>query len=196
MQSLLGDTPEGLIFIVSAPSGTGKTTLIKKLTQQFPSIIASISFTTRLPREGEVSGVNYHFITEAEFKTRIAEGDFLEYVQLYETYYGTSREWIKKQQQQGKHVVLVIDTQGHQLLRGKISATSIFVRPPSLSVLKKRLEDRKTESALSLEERLKRAPQELIDGWQYDYQVVNDDLEVAYEVFRSIFIAETHRSRL
>ena len=194
MTSLLGEIKEGLIFIVSAPAGTGKTTLIQRLGQEFPSIIASISFTTRQPREGEVPGVHYHFIAESEFEAKIAAGEFLEYVRLYGTYYGTSKQWIKEQQQQGKHVVLVIDTQGALQLKGHIPAISIFIRPPSFAVLRQRLVQRQTESLEVIEKRLAWAQQELNVAQHYDYQLVNDDLEIAYQVLRSIFIAECHRT--
>lgn len=194
MKSLLGETKEGLVFIVSAPAGTGKTTLVQRLAQEFPSIIASISYTTRQPREGEIHGVHYHFITDSEFKAKIACEDFLEYVELYGTYYGTSREWIKEQQRQGKHVILVIDTQGALQLKGQLSAVSIFIRPPSLEILRQRLVLRQTESAEMIERRLEWARIELEAARQYDYQLINDHLETAYQVFKSIFIAESHRT--
>lgn len=194
MTSLLGEINEGLIFIVSAPAGTGKTTLVQRLVEEFPSIIASISFTTRKPREGEVSGVHYHFITESEFEAKIATADFLEYVKLYGTYYGTSQQWIKEQQQKGKHVVLVIDTQGALHLKGRIEAISIFIRPPSVEILRQRLIQRQTESSEMIEKRLEWAQKELEAAQLYDYQLVNDELEIAYQVFKSIFIAECHRT--
>jgi guanylate kinase len=195
MASLLGEINEGFVFIVSAPAGTGKTTLVQRLVEEFPSIIASISFTTRQPRAGEVPGVHYHFITESEFEAKIAAADFLEYVKLYGTYYGTSQQWIKEQQQQGKHVVLVIDTQGALQLKEKIAAISIFIRPPSIEVLRQRLIQRQTESLEMVEKRLEWAQTELKVAQQYNYQLVNDNLEVAYQVLRSIFIAECHRTR-
>lgn len=195
MTSLLGEHDEGLIFIVSAPAGTGKTTLIQRLVQEFSSIIASISFTTRQPRDGEVPGIHYHFITESEFEAKIAAEDFLEYVKLYGTYYGTSRQWIKEQQQKGKHVVLVIDTQGALQLKGKIPAVLIFVRPPSEEILRQRLTQRQTESPEMIEKRLDWARKELQAAQRYDYQLINDDLDEAYQVLRSIFIAEGHRNR-
>lgn len=194
-ESLLGGIDIGLLFIVSAPAGTGKTTLIRKLVHEFPSIIASISFTTRAPREGEIDGKDYHFITEEEFKRKIVEDDFLEYVKLYDTYYGTSSQWVKEQQQKGKHVVLVIDTQGALQLKKWIPVTSIFVRPPSIEVLRQRLIQRQTESLEMVEKRLEWAGQELIAGKEYDYQLINDNLDIAYQVLRSIFIAECHRAR-
>jgi len=118
----------------------------------------------------------------------------LEYVNLYGTYYGTSKKWISEQQQQGKHVVLVIDTQGALQLKDKISAVYIFIRPPSLDVLRNRLIQRRTESIEMIEKRLKWAESELKAAQKYDYQVVNDNLETAYQVVRSIFIAECHRT--
>jgi guanylate kinase len=195
MTSLLGEKKEGLIFIVSAPAGTGKTTLVQRLVQEFPTIIASISYTTRPPREGEIQGVHYHFITNPEFEAKIAASDFLEYVQLYGTYYGTSRQWIQEQQKLGKHVVLVIDTQGALQLKGKISAISIFIRPPALEDLRMRLIRRQTEAPEVIEKRVEWAQKELQAVQQYDYQLINDDLESAYQVFRSIFIAECHRTQ-
>lgn len=194
MTSLLGETREGLVFIVSAPAGTGKTTLVQKLVYEFPSIVVGISYTTRQPREGEIPGIHYHFITELEFETKIAATDFLEYVKLYGTYYGTSRQWIKEQQRQGKHIVLVIDTQGAMQVKAQISTILIFIRPPSLEVLQHRLIRRQTESFEVIEKRLERARIELKLAEKYDYQLINDDLEIAYQVLRSIFIAECHRT--
>ncbi|WP_068467849.1 guanylate kinase [Candidatus Protochlamydia phocaeensis] len=193
MTSLLGNLSEGLAFIVSAPAGTGKTTLVQMLVEEFPSVIASISYTTRLPRTGEVPGKHYHFISESEFEAKIAAADFLEYVKLYGTYYGTSRQWIQEQQRQGKHVVLVIDTQGALQLKGNFPGVFIFIRPPSLEVLRERLEGRKTETPELIEKRLGWAQAELNAVQYYDYQIVNDELATAYQVLRSIVIAECHR---
>lgn len=193
MSSLLGDRKKGLTFVVSAPAGTGKTTLVQRLVQEFPPIIASISYTTRQPREGEMQGVHYHFITEKEFEAKISAQEFLEYVKLYGTYYGTSRQWIQEQQERGKHVVLVIDTQGALQLKGHLPAVFIFICPSSLNSLQERLIQRQTETPEMIEKRLTWAKIELKAARQYDYQIVNDDLEIAYQVLRSIFIAECHR---
>lgn len=193
---LLGDLPTGLVFIVSAPAGTGKTTLVEMLMKEFPNqIVANISYTTRQPRKGEVSGVHYHFISEKEFEDKISQGDFLEYVNLHGNYYGTSRQKVNEQQKQGKNVILVIDTQGGLKLKGKFDAKYIFIQPPSpaLEVLKNRLIARNTEKPEIIEKRLSIAEREIKDGQQYDYQVINDDLTNAYQVLRSIVIAETHR---
>lgn len=191
--SLLGNIKRGLVFILSAPAGTGKTTLVQKLVNEFPHVIASVSFTTRAPREGEINGVHYYFVDEAEFTRRIANNEFLEYVKLYDDYYGTSRPLMEEQLSQGKHVVLVIDTQGGLLLKDKIKATYIFVAPPSLNVLEKRLQTRRTEPQHVIEKRLAWAEQEMGAKEAYDYLIVNDDLNVAYQVLRSIVIAEEHR---
>jgi guanylate kinase len=190
---LLGNKLYGRVFIVSAPAGTGKTTLVQMLVKEFPCVIASISCTTRRPRGGEVEGKDYHFLSKEAFEQKIAAGDFLEYVLLYGSYYGTSRDWIESQLATGKHVVLVIDTQGALFLRDKISTVSIFVTPPSVSELKRRLISRGTESEEKIEERLEIVEQELKAKEFYDYEIINDNLDTAYQVLRSIFIAEEHR---
>lgn len=192
MDVLLGDRP-GLTFIVSAPAGTGKTTLMKRLTEEFPSIVASISYTTRKPREGEIHGIDYYFISDSEFQEKIKKSEFLEYVNLYGNYYGTSHRWIQAQLEKGKHVVLVIDTQGALQLKDKIEATYIFIQPPSFESLRSRLVHRQTESEDMIDKRLEWARMELDVAKHYDYLVINDDLEITYQVFRSIFIAECHR---
>lgn len=190
---LLGNRKRGLAFIVSAPAGTGKTTLVDKLVEEFPNVVANISFTTRPPRVGEIEGVHYRFIDKDQFKEKIAAGEFLEHVCLYDEYYGTSRKWIEERLNLGKHVVLVIDTQGAMFLRDKYPAISIFVKPPSLEELQRRLEGRQTETQQKIEERLQIAQHEIEALKYYDYEIVNDDLEIAYQVLRSIFIAEEHR---
>ncbi len=195
MESLVGNQREGLFFIVSAPAGTGKTTLVEMLIQEFPQhIVGSISYTTRQPREGEIDGKHYHFITQSEFEAKISASDFLEYVKLYGYYYGTSRQWILDQQKQGKHVILVIDTQGALQLKKCLDATFIFISPPSLEVLKDRLSKRKTETPEILEERLRWAKIEMATAYAYDYLIINDNLQIAYQILRSIIIAENHRT--
>lgn len=194
-EKLLGSQPVGLAFIVSAPAGTGKTTLVKMLMKEFPCVVGSISYTTRMPRAGEVDGKDYHFISNEEFKRRIEENEFLEYVKLYGCYYGTSRLAVEELLAQGKHVILVIDTQGSIQLREKFPATFIFLQPPSLEILRERLSLRKTESLLGIEERLAWAQKEFEAVVYYDYRIINDDLAVAYQILKSILIAEDHRVR-
>lgn len=190
---LLEHQKKGSIFIISAPAGTGKTTLVQMLTREFSSVIASISYTTRLPRKGEKEGIDYHFVTESAFNKKITDGDFLEYVKLYDTYYGTSIKWIEERLNQGKHVFLVIDTQGAMQLKGRLDATYIFIRPPSIETLRLRLINRETESLEMVEKRLEWAKIELEASQQYDYEIINDDLMTAYQILRSILIAESHR---
>ncbi len=194
-QQALGGLPYGLLFVVSAPAGTGKNTLLNRLMSEFPVIRESISCTTRPPRPGEVQGREYHFLTEDEFSAKIAAGDFLEHVRLYDHAYGTLRSTVEQQRNAGFHVVLVIDTQGALKLMESVEATYIFIRPPSLAELRRRLEARSTEKGEALEHRLSEAVRELSAAIHYDYQIINDDLDVATEVMRSIFIAEEHRMR-
>lgn len=192
-EKLLGSKERGQIFIISAPAGTGKTTLVQRLTQEYPCVVTSISYTTRKPREGEINGVHYNFVSEKEFEKKIAEGDFLEYVRLYESYYGTSLEWVESRLKQGKHVLLVIDTQGAIQLKGKISATYIFIAPPSIEELRIRLIRRGTETTEKIEQRLEWSKKEMQAAKFYDYYIVNDDLQIAYQVLKSILIAVEHQ---
>jgi len=190
---------KGSLFIVSAPAGTGKTTLVDMLLKEFSSAIASISFTTRKPRAGEIEGKHYHFLSPEEFEKRIAEDEFLEYVTLYGDYYGTSTEWVKSYLNAGTDVILVIDTQGARLLRSRCTASlpsrlvTLFIAPPSLLELEKRLRGRATDAEEKIEQRLKCAQVEIEEMKFYDYGIVNDDLNAAYDALRSIYIAEKHR---
>ena len=196
MQKILGSLSEGLVFILSAPAGTGKTTLVKMLQSEFPCITGSTSCTTRAPRHGEIPGRDYHFISQEEFAEKIKSGDFLEYATVFGNSYGTSKEYVLKEQKRGKHVILVIDTQGAmQLKKKKFPAVFIFISPPSLLELKERLFKRQTESIEVIEHRLSWAKDEMAMAPQYDYHIVNDNLENAYQVLRSIIIAEEHRTR-
>ena len=195
MHKLLGELLEGKIFVLSAPAGTGKTTLVRMLCEEFDRVQESVSFTTRPARANEVSGRDYHFISMAEFEKRIAEKDFLEYATVFDHYYGTSRSDVEKQRKLGKHVILVIDTQGALQLREKLDAVFIFLIPPSMSELRRRLESRKSDSQEAIEQRLSWAEKEMGIADRYDYQIINDHLKTAYEVLRSILIAEEHRTK-
>jgi guanylate kinase len=190
---------KGLIFIISAPAGTGKTTLVKRLTDEFPHVKSSISYTTREPRQGEIEGVDYHFTDLTEFERKIKANEFLEFVQLYGHFYGTSRKWVEEEINKGNHVILVIDTQGGLLLKPKLqpmnAAVFIFLEPPSLEELKKRLLLRKTEPAPIVEQRLACVSREMEQGKQYDYKIINDQIDTAFEVLKSILLAEEHRIR-
>ncbi len=195
MPKLLGNLKQGLLFIISAPAGTGKTTLVNMLCDEFDCIKASKSCTTRAPRQGEMPDVHYHFLSNAEFAHKIAQNEFLEYVQLYGHYYGTLKKTVEQLQLEGKHVVLNIDTQGALKLKGSLPAVYIFLQPPSLDELRRRLTYRQTETEEVILKRLAWAEQEIAASNFYDYHIVNDDLKIAYEILRSIFIAEEHRIR-
>lgn len=196
MHKLLGNLETGLTFVVSAPAGTGKTTLVQMLVNEFPCVVESISYTTRPMRSGEIQDVHYHFVSKEEFERKIVDNDLLEYVELYGYYYGTGYKRLIDLLNQGKHVILVIDTQGALKLKGKFPATFIFLAPPSTEALRERLMGRKTEDAAVIEQRLTWAQKELEDMREYDYCIVNDDLTIAYQVLRSILIAEEHRVRI
>ncbi len=186
---------KGLVFVISAPAGTGKTTLVKMLKDEFHNVVESVSFTTRPPRENEIPGRDYHFITKAEFEKKIKEGEFLEYAEVFHNYYGTSKKVVASQQEKGKHVVLVIDTQGAMQLMDRLEAVFIFISPPSLEELRSRLCKRKSENQSAIETRLSWAEKEMTLASRYHYHIVNDNLKIAYDVLRSILIAEEHKNR-
>jgi guanylate kinase len=192
--SLLGNLKKGLAFVVSAPAGTGKTTLVSRLTEEFPCVIQSISYTTRPMRPNEQQGIDYHFISEEEFLRKAQQGQFLEYARVFDYYYGTSKQFIIDQQTQGKHVVLVIDTQGALQLKEFFTASFIFISPPSFEELYQRLHKRQTEAPHVVEQRLSWAEKEVEAAYHYDYHIINEDIEIAYHVLKSIFIAEEHRT--
>ena len=193
MQKLLGNCKKGSIFVVSAPAGTGKTTLVQKLVDEFPCTVQSLSFTTRQLRSDEINGVHYNFISVDEFEQRIKDGELLEYAKIYGNYYGTSRTWVDERLNLGKHVILVIDTQGAMQLKEKLLGVFIFIEPPSIEELRVRLLKRRTESKEVIDKRLEWAQSEIAAREKYDYNILNDNLDVAYDVLRSIFIAEEHR---
>lgn len=190
---LLGNLKRGICFIVSAPAGSGKTTLVKMLTEEFSCIKASVSFTTRAQRKGEIDGVHYHFISKEKFEKKISNGDFLEYAVVFGEYYGTCKKTVLEGLDKGIHVILVIDTQGALLLKPYFPAIYIFITPPSMEELKSRLVARKTESFEALTKRLDWSQKEMEMAKQYDYLLINDELPMAYQILRSIIISEEHR---
>ncbi|MDF2577129.1 MAG: gmk [Chlamydiales bacterium] len=192
---LFSYTKKGLLFILSAPAGTGKTTLVQMLTREFSCVKANVSCTTRAPRPNEFDKRDYFFITKEVFEEKIKKNDFLEYAEVFGHYYGTCRETVWQQQEQGNHVFLVIDTQGAMQLKGKVDAVFVFIKPPSITELRRRLLDRQTETMEVLERRLSWAEKELEIATEYDYQIVNEDLQICYQVLRSVVIAESHRTR-
>jgi guanylate kinase len=187
---------KGLIFIVSAPSGTGKTTLCRAMTGAFPELHYSVSYTTRPARPGDENGRDYHFISPAEFQERIEKNDFAEWAEIYGYRYGTSRSLIEKIRSEGRDVVLDIDGQGARQLREKdLGGVFIFLLPPSLAELRRRLSRRGTEDPAALKERLMKARAEMTEAREYDYLIVNDDLERAKDRLRAVIVAEHQRRR-
>jgi len=196
MEKLLGTLSKGLCVVLSAPAGTGKTTIARMLMDEFPCISESVSCTTRSMRPGEIAEKDYHFMTEKEFEVKLKEGEFLEHANVFGSHYGTLKEHVDKKLESGKHVILVIDTQGAMQLKEKnYPAIYIFLKPPSLTELRTRLFNRKTEAEKHIEERLAWAVQELEMAKHYDYIVTNDNLHSAYEIMRSILISEEHKTK-
>lgn len=170
----------GLLFIVSAPSGAGKTTLVRALLAHDKSVGLSVSYTTRAAREGEQNGVAYHFIDQAEFARMREAGEFLEWAEVHGNFYGTSARWIREQLAAGHDVLLEIDWQGAQQVRRLFAdAIGIFILPPSLAVLEQRLRGRATDSEEVITRRLAAARSEMARVSEFDYVIINKDLETA-----------------
>lgn len=181
---------KGNIFVISAASGTGKTTLVSRLVQQHPNVRVSVSHTTRPPRTGEVNGQHYHFVSEEEFVRLAGEGAFLEHAQVFGNYYGTSYESVQSMCEQGYDVILEIDVQGAQQVRQALpEALSIFILPPSLAVLEQRLRQRQTDSEEVIARRLSEAVDEIQQALTFDYVVSNRSLQQAEEELWCIFQA-------
>lgn len=187
---------KGIIFVISAPSGTGKTTILKELMAEMSDIAFSISHTTRSPRQGEQDGVDYYFVDKEEFINIEKKGDFLEWAEVHGNYYGTSLSGINHQLTKGLDVFLDIDVQGARQVREKITdKCTIFIVPPSWEEQEKRLVDRNTDSEEIIKTRLLNARREMADEAAYDYLIVNDKLDEAITSLKSIIIAERCRRR-
>jgi len=186
----------GLLFIVSAPSGAGKTTIVERLVEQAPNLRMSRSYTSRHARPGEADGVDYNFVSRERFEAMIAAGDFLEWADVFGNLYGTSAVDTQRILEAGHDVVLVIDVQGALQVRGHgIKTTTVFVMPPSFEVLEQRLRGRSKDSEEAIRRRLDVARQEVAAFVEYDFVVVNDELTSAVDRLRSIVIAERSRLR-
>lgn len=167
----------GQIFIVSAASGTGKTTLVSRLVKNHSDIRVSVSHTTRAPRGSEQNGIDYHFVNTTEFENMIAADAFLEHAHVHGHYYGTSLSGLQELTQTGADVILEIDTQGAEQVRRTLpDAHSIFILPPSFTVLRKRLTSRGTDQPEVIAQRLQKARSEIEQAYLFDYIVINDDL--------------------
>lgn len=181
---------QGSLIIISAPSGTGKTSLVTAICKELPKIRKSISHTTRDMRVGEKNGVHYNFVSREEFANMLAKKSFLEYATVYDNFYGTSKDWVLNTLQQGIDVILEIDWQGAAQVRQQFpEAVSIFILPPSSAILRERLVSRKQDSAQKIALRLKQAKIEVSHYTEYDYLIVNDDFEVALSHLKEIISA-------
>ncbi len=178
---------QGILFIVSAPSGAGKTSLVKALVAADLSVVVSVSHTTRPPRPGEVDGLNYHFVDAATFHAMVAEGTFLEHAQVFGNYYGTSRHAVEAELAAGHDVVLEIDWQGAAQIRRQLpESISIFILPPSRAVLRERLTGRGQDDPAVIERRLAEAAGEMSHYPEADYLVINDQFATALEDLKAI----------
>ena len=188
---------KGRLYVISAPSGAGKTTVLRTVMAQIPGLGFSVSHTTRSPRKGERDGVDYHFVEHAEFEKMIAAKLFLEYAAVHTNLYGTSRNAVESLLSQGQDVVLDIDVQGALILRNQEikDAVYIFIAPPSMQELERRLKGRGTETDEKIAVRLQNAMIEMKQAPVYDYLVVNDDLEDAIYLLSAIIHAERAKAR-
>lgn len=185
---------EGLLFIVSGASGTGKTTLCRKMLKIFPFLRFSVSHTTRPRRPGDEEGRDYFFVSETVFQKMIERDEFAEWAEIYGYRYGTSKQVLARARAEGRHLILDIDAQGaRQLKLQNCPGIFIFILPPTLEELKRRLVNRKTERKEALGERLKKAQKEIARARGYDYLIVNDHLPKAEEQLKAIILAEQCR---
>ena len=180
----------GRLFLVTAPSGAGKSSLVNALLKMEPDIKLSISHTTRAPRPGEENGREYHFVTVEEFEAMKARGEFLESALVHGNYYGTSRVWIEEQMKIGNDVLLEIDWQGARQVRERFVGTvGIFILPPSIEALEWRLHHRGTDSEQTITRRLLGAGAEMAHAPEFEYVIINEDFDVALSQMRAVVIA-------
>jgi guanylate kinase len=181
---------EGNIFVLSAPSGTGKSTLIKRLFNDIDRLSFSVSYTTRSPREGEVEGLDYFFIDDSTFDNMLAENAFVEWVRVYENRYGTGKKWIQDQLDDGQDVLLDIETIGAWRIKEIFpEAILIFLLPPSVQAIADRLKGRGKDTEEQMSIRIRQARHEMESWSHYDHLILNDDLERAYQSFKAIIVS-------
>lgn len=186
----------GRLFILSAPAGTGKSSLVAPLLETFNgSLTVAVTCTTRPKRPNEVDGIDYHFISESEFKKKIDSGDFLEWVEMHGFFYGSSRSEIEAELASGRHVLMIIDTEGAKKVKEILEPVMLFLLPPSMDVLRSRLIGRNTESNDSVEKRMKKAEEELVSLPMYDYTIINDLFHVCLLTVTCIIVAEVQKHK-
>jgi guanylate kinase len=184
-----------VLFVVSAPSGAGKTTLCREARLLLPDLAYSVSYTTRAPRPGEIAGTDFHFVSEAEFETLRARGEFAEWASVHGNRYGTRSSVLEAALAEGRDILLDIDTQGAaQLRRGYQEAVLVFITAPSMAELEQRLRERRSDAAGEITRRLVRAREEVTMWRQYDYLIVNRDVKDAVEQLTAIIVAERSRT--
>jgi len=195
--------PRPLLIVISAPSGTGKTTLCDRLISEFRTMKYSVSCTTRQPRDGEIDGVDYHFLTEEAFQKKVDQGAFLEYAMVHDRMYGTLKDVVVDNLRAGIDILMDLDVQGAKLIRDSImnipshdplrrAYIDVFIAPPSLDVLHARLKGRGKDSDEVIERRMQQVEKELSCWRDYQYFIINDRLDATYDALRSIIIAEHH----
>jgi guanylate kinase len=191
----MSEIRKGMLLVISGPSGTGKGTLIEKLMKEDPSLVFSVSATTRAPRPGEIDGVHYHFVSNEKYDELVAEGAFVEYATVHGNRYGTLRSEVYARLERGENVVLDIDVQGAlNVIASEKEKVSIFILPPSMKELRARLTGRGTETEEDVERRLANAVWEISQKDHYEYKVINDNLEECARTLQAIIKAEKHAS--
>ena len=197
MTQMTGMTRRGNLFVISAPSGSGKTTLVRRLLDSLDDVQFSISFTTRSVRGSERDGIDYHFIAEADFRSKIEDGEFLEWAEVHGNLYGTSKIETEKIRAGGEDILMDVDVQGAtQVRKAQPDAVTLFIMPPSFGVLEERLRGRRQDSDKVIEGRLDEARHEIHHYKDYDYVLVNDSVERTSELFKAIVLAERMRPHL
>ncbi|MFH1878397.1 MAG: guanylate kinase [Candidatus Omnitrophota bacterium] len=185
-----------MLIIVSAPSGSGKTTIVNKIQGKMTDLRRSVSYTTRPPREGETQGEDYLFISKDAFEIKIKKGDFVEWERIFDNYYGTAKEQIEKALLSGEDIILSIDVKGARAVRKEFpNSISVFVMPPSIEELASRLRKRNTEGEKQLALRLDESKKEIEAADEFDYMIINDDLDRAVDEMKEIISMERSKNR-
>lgn len=190
-----GSDQTGTLYVFSAPSGAGKTSLVKALLEQTEDIGVSVSHTTRAPRDGEINGQDYNFVSQETFQQLIGESAFLEHAQVFDNFYGTSQVWVEQELQAGRDVILEIDWQGAAQIRQQMpNMISVFILPPSREELLQRLTGRGTDAQDVIDRRMQDAESEMSHYGAFDYLIINDDFDTALQQLRAIVLARKQRT--